>query len=207
LRKYILITILLLPLIAQDTAHIKGLRLESKTNGVYIHIQTDKALNQDWVTGWQNGGRFYITILNASGNIKKIESSETGSYIRSITAEDMAQSLQITLNMSRTVEQYEFFFIEKPPGLFLSLRFPVSDLLASMEPDMKNQFHPNRGNSKKNPESTVLIKAFYILGSSLVAAGFLSKEDNRGWEIPAGMGLIAGAYIYNNFINPKNNGR
>ena len=197
----ILAAFLSMQLSGQAAVSITGLSFETKTNGVYIQIHADQDLDPDWVTGWQNGDRFYITIHNAGGDTAKIESSESGPHIRSIESTHVGQSLQLTFKLTRTVEQYEFFFTENPSELFVSLRFPVSDLLASLKTETKPWKDEGDLNSI-NKSATRLIKAFYFLGAGLVAAGYFSKENKRDWEIPTGMGVIAAAYVYHQFINP-----
>jgi len=47
------------------------------------------------------------------------------------------------------------------------------------------------------------IKGAYFIGAGLTGAGFLSGDTQKGWEIPVGMGIIAVAYVAENFIIGK----
>lgn len=201
LKIIVLAVFISIQLFGQAPVRITNLSFETKTNGVYIRVHADQDINPDWVTGWQNGDRFYITIHHAGGDTANLESVKTGPHIRSISSTHVGQSLQLTFKLTRTIEQYEFFFTENPSELFVSLRFPVSDLLASLKSE-NNNWNNNRGKNSMNKQRSPLIKAFYLFGAVLVAAGYISKENNRGWEIPAGMGVIAGTYVYNQFIKP-----
>lgn len=188
-------------LFGQAPVRITDLSFETKTNGVYIRIHADQDINPDWVTGWQNGNSFYITIHHAEGDTANLESVKTGPHIRSISSTHVGQSLQLIFKLTRTVEQFEFFFTENPSELFVSLRFPVSDLLASLKSE-NNDWNNNRDINSINKSASPFIKALYFLGAGLVAAGYFAKDNNRNWEIPTGMGVIAGTYVYNQFIKP-----
>ncbi|MEE8335551.1 MAG: hypothetical protein V3S48_03855 [Candidatus Neomarinimicrobiota bacterium] len=199
--KMIVLAALSIQLFGQAPVSITDLSFETKTNGVYIRVHADQDINPDWVTGWQNGDRFYITIHHARGDTAHIKSLKTGPYIKSISSTHVGQSLQLTFKLTRTVDQYEFFFRENPSELFVSLRFPVSDLVASLKSENK---HRNNGRDINSIDTSAspFIKALYFFGAGLVAAGYFAKDNNRNWEITAGMGVIAAAYVYNQFINP-----
>ena len=102
--------------------------------------------------------------------------------------------------MAKPVEQFEFYYANDPPELLASLRFPLSDVLVAMEQEKPNTSPFQTQSSIQRP---LWVKAVYFIGAGLTGAGFLAGETQKGWEVPIGMGLIAFAYVYENFIAKK----
>ena len=41
------------------------------------------------------------------------------------------------------------------------------------------------------------------MGAGLTSAGFLAGEEQKGWEVPIGIGMIGMAYVYENIVRWK----
>ena len=76
-------------------------------------------------------------------------------------------------------------------------------MLASIEPKIKSAQAIKREQTLENPRYRAGIRALYFMGGSFTTGGLLAREKNKGWEIPVGLGLVAVAFIYDNFIHGK----
>lgn len=186
---------------AQST-WIQDISVASKKNGVFIKVRSDIPLNSNQVTGWFNESSswYYMTLHQADGDTAQLESAQLAYPVNRIECVRAGESLQIGFRLAIPVEQFEFYYASDPPELLASLRFPLSDVLASIEQEKPTaspfQTHP----TIKRP---LWIKAVYFIGAGLTGAGFLAGDTQKGWEITVGMGMIACAYVYENFIGVK----
>ncbi len=188
---------------AQEAAQITGLSMDTKKNGIFIRIHSDRFIQPTRVTGWQNREWFYITIHQAQADTALLEASARSRGVKSIDCSLVGESVQLGFNLSNPIEQFEFYFTEDNPEIIASLRFPLEEVLASIEPQIKSAQAIKREQTFKNPRYRAGIRALYFMGGGLTTGGFLAREKNKGWEIPVGLGLIAGAFIYDNFIHGK----
>ena len=104
--------------------------------------------------------------------------------------------------MKRPVEDFEFYFGGANNSLLVALRFPLEDVLATMEMESSTQTNENINDHIK---SKSCVKRLYIAGSGMIGIGTLNNKNKNGWEIPVGFSLILIAYCYEQFIarSPK----
>lgn len=188
---------------AQETAQITGLSMDTKKNGIFIRIHSDRFIEPARVTGWQNREWFYMTIHQAQADTALLEASTRSRGVKSVDCSLVGESVQLGFKLANPIEQFEFYFTEDTPEILASLRFPLAEVLASIEPKIKSAQAIKREQTFENPRYRAVIRALYFMGSGLTTGGFLAREKNKGWEISVGLGLIAGAYIYDNFIHGK----
>lgn len=181
---------------------IQEVAISSKKNGVSIQLRSDQPINATQITGWYNISTswYYITVYEAIGDSARLESVKIEYPIREVEVMPVGESLQLGFRMAIPVEQFEFYHSDSPPEVLAALRFPLSDVMASMT-DEKPIRAPDMPSVKK--EKPVWPKALYFMGAGLTGAGFLAGEDQKGWEVTVGMGLIAVAYVYENIIMGK----
>ena len=200
--RFIYVNIVTIIALSGQITQIHDILISSKMNGVSIKIRSDSVLNPSQVTGWFNESTswYYLTIHQAHGDTARLELAKLFYPINRIEVIRAAESLQIGFRMSIPVEQFEFYYSEDPPELLLALRFPISDVISSLSserPKKAPNFIPT-SNRKQ-----IWVKAFYFMGAGLTGAGFLAGEEQKGWEVPMGIGMIGMAYVYENFIQRK----
>lgn len=194
--------VLLISGLMGQTLHVQDVAISSKKNGVSIQLRSDKPIHSTQITGWFNTSSswYYITIFEATGDTARLESVNIEYPITEVEVMHVGESLQLGFRMAIPVEQFEFYHSNSPPEVLTALRFPLSDIMASMAEE-KPARAPDLPAVKQ--EKTIWPKALYFMGAGLTVAGFLAGEDQKGWEVTVGMGLIAVAYIYENIILGK----
>ncbi len=188
-------------LYASSPVGISSLSLETKQNGIFIRIQSTAPIPPAEVTGWsdENTGWFYITIHGADADTAKIESARHPYPVTKIECTRAGESIQIGLKLQTTVEQFEFYHSNDPPEILALLRFPLSEVLASIEP-LENK---SISTSYEDPRYKALIRGLYFSGASLTTAGLFAGSNRKGWEIPIGLGLVTTAYVIDTFIHGR----
>ena len=196
------ILILSITILQAQSTWISDLIISDKKNGVFIKVRSNTPLKPAQVTGWFNESTswYYMTLYQTIGDTAHLESSKLSYPVTRIECVKAGESLQIGFKMAKPIEQFEFYYANDPPELLASLRFPLSDVLVAMEQEKPNISPFQTQSSIQRP---LWIKAVYFIGAGLTGAGFLAGETQKGWEVPIGMGLIALAYVYENFIVKK----
>ena len=189
---------------AQMVTTITGVSLDTKKNGLFIRIHTDKAIPPAQVTGWQNesNGWFYTTIHLATADPASINKTNYAFPVSQIDCSLLGESVQLGFKLAVPIEQFEFYHSDNPPEILASLRFPREDVFAAFEPSNEKEV-TEKSSHFENPRHRALIRGLYFAGGGLTGAGFLAGEKRNGWEISVGMALIAGAYILDKFILGK----
>ena len=143
-----------------------------------------------------------MTIHNTKGDTAKLEQTKIYYPISSIEAFNTGESLQIGLKIKRPVEDFEFYFGGANNSLLVALRFPLENVLATMEMESSTQTNENINDHIK---AKSWVKRLYIAGSGMIGIGTLNNKNQNGWEIPVGFSLILIAYCYEQFIarSPK----
>ncbi len=191
-----------LTLLQAQAVWINDISVAVKRNGVFIKIRSDAPLDPSQVTGWFNESTswYYMTLHQADGDTSRLESANLSYPVSRIECVHAGESLQVGFRMAVPVEQYEFYHANDPPELLASLRFPLSDVMASFQ---QEQPPPAPLQPQTLVQRPTWIKAVYFIGGGLTGAGFLAGDTQKGWEIQVGMGLIAAAYVYEHFIAGK----
>jgi len=189
-------------LIFCQTNNIKSIDIASKINGVSIKIHSDLILKPSQVTGWFNESTswYYMTIHQTDGDTASLELTQLVNSIKEVEVIKAGESLQLGFRMKVPVEDFEFYYSDINPELITALRFPLSDVIASLESDQSNLENNIIHKTRNKP---VWIKAFCFVGIGLTTSGIIAGEEQRRWEAPIGMGMIGLAYVYDNFILKK----
>ena len=200
--RFIYLNIVTIIALSGQITQIHDVLISSKMNGVSIKIRSDDVLNPSQVTGWFNESTswYYLTIHRANGDTARLELAKLFYPINRIEVIRAGESLQIGFRMAIPVEQFEFYYSEDPPELLLALRFPISDVMASLSSERPKKITSITPTSNRKQ---IWVKAFYFMGAGLTSAGFLAGEDQKGWEVPIGIGMIGMAYVYENFVRRK----
>ena len=189
-------------LIVCQTNNIKSIDIASKINGVSIKIHSDLILKPSQVTGWFNESTswYYMTIHQTDGDTASLELTQLVNSIKQVEVIKAGESLQLGFRMRVPVEDFEFYYSDINPELITALRFPLSDVIASLKSDQSDLENNIIYKTRNKP---VWIKVFYFVGIGLTTSGIIAGEEQKGWEAPIGMGMIAVAYVYDNFILKK----
>tara|TARA_B110000467_G_scaffold155462_1_gene167786 strand:+ start:5231 stop:5851 length:621 start_codon:yes stop_codon:yes gene_type:complete len=201
--RLIIILLFSLASIYSQTNRITSIDIASKMNGISINIHSDLILNPNQVTGWFNESTswYYMTIHQANGDTASLELTKLVNSIKKVEVIKAGESLQIGFRMRVPVENFEFYFSDVNPEFITALRFPLSDVIASLE---SNQLDLENNIIYKTKNKPIWLKVFYFVGIGLATSGIIAGEGQKGWEAPIGMGMITVAYVYDNFITKRN---
>ena len=185
--------------IAKDI-NITDLKVEVKKNGVFLKIRSNKSIPKGAVTGWySDNGWFYVTIMNAFIDTNLIENINRPAPVKKILVHNSEESVQISLAVP-IIETHEFLWHGNPRELLVSLRFP----LESITPVFAEEKLNNKRNVNLESELNYfkIRNAVLLIGSSLSVAGIAASDgqDSIVWELPTGLGLLIGIYIYDRYI-------
>lgn len=201
---------------AQTKSIITHLNIENKKNGAFVKIFTTTPVDPKHIAGW-NGedGWFYITVLNAIADSGRVVNSEIIYPVSQIQVDNAEESAQIALKIEQTIDKFEFYQSKSPPEILLSLRFPINDVVAVLEQERDNmesiesvtaeELQMEADEGVRIPDQYKRIRAaLYLTGASLTIAGAAlesSKTEKFSWEIPMGLAIIAGTFIYDKYFH------
>ena len=212
----ICLTLSIVSINAQTKSIITHLNIENKRNGAFVKIFTTSLVDPKHITGWNaDDGWFYITVLGAIADSGRVVNSEIKYPVSQIQVFNADESAQIALKVNKTIENFEFYQSKSPPEILVSLRFPINDIADVLEQERKNmgsvesvtivggQIETDRG--VPIPVQYKRIRAsLYLTGASLTIAGAAlqsNKSEKFSWEIPAGLAIIAGTFIYDKYFH------
>ncbi len=201
---------------AQTKSIITHVNIDSKKNGAFVKLFVTSPVDPKHITGWSsNDGWFYITILNAIADSGRVASTENKYPISQIQVDNAEESTQIAMKVKERVENFEFYQSKSPPEILLSLRFPIGDVASVLQQERKDmrsseavttengQIEADTG--MKIPDQYKRIRAsLYLAGASLTIAGAAletSKSESFNWEVPTGLAIIAGTFIYDKYFH------
>lgn len=201
---------------AQTKSIITHLNIENKKNGAFVKLFTTSPVDPKHITGW-NGedGWFYITVLDAIADSSRVVNSEIIYPVSQIQVDNAEESAQIALKIEQTIDKFEFYQSKSPPEILLSLRFPINDVVAVLEQERDNmesiesvtaeELQMEADEGVRIPDQYKRIRAaLYLTGASLTIAGAAlesSKTEKFSWEIPMGLAIIAGTFIYDKYFH------
>jgi hypothetical protein len=135
-----------------------------------------------------------------------------------IQVDNSEESTQLALKIDQIIESFEFYESKSPPELLVSLRFPLTEIAGVLEVEkdkMKTGETITTTNEELTANTGILLPdhykriktALYITGASLTIAGAAieaNKSEGFTWEIPTGLVMIAGTFIYDKYFHkPK----
>ena len=217
IRNFLIICIIIgfVSLQGQTKSVVTHLNIDKKKNGAFVKVHTTSPINPKHVTGWTaEGGWFYITILGAISDSSRVMNSEIKSPVKELQVENTAESTQLALKLNQRVDNFEFYQSTNPPELLVSLRFPLNEIAGVLEVEKDKMAAAETittydADLKTNtgvllPDNYKRIRAaLYLTGTSLTIAGAAieaNKSEGFAWEIPTGLAIIAGTFIYDKYI-------
>ena len=204
---------------AQTKVIITHLNIENKKNGAFVKLFTTSSVDQKHVTGWNgDDGWFYITVMNAIADSGRVANSEIKFPVSQIQVNNTEESTQIAIKLKKPIENFEFYQSKSPPEILVSLRFPIFEVAAVLEQERENMGSAESittDEGKIETDAGIAIPdqykrfraALYLSGTSLTIAGAALEStgsDKFSWEIPTGLAIIAGTFIYDKYFHkPK----
>lgn len=204
---------------AQTKSIITHLNIDNKKNGAFVKLFATSPVDQKHITGWTgDNGWFYITVMNAIADSSRVVNSEIKYPVSEIQVNNTEESTQISLKIKKTIENFEFYQSKSPPEILVSLRFPIYEVAAVLEQERETMASAESITTEQGqietytevpiPDQYKRIRAaLYLSGASLTIAGAAlesSKSEGFSWEIPTGLALIAGTFIYDKYFHkPK----
>lgn len=212
----ICLTLSIVSINAQTKSIITHLNIENKKNGAFVKIFTTSPVDPKHITGWTgNDSWFYITVLGAIADSGRVVNSEIKYPVSQIQVFNAEESTQLALKIDATIENFEFYQSKSPPEILVSLRFPINEIATVLEQERENmesveyvttidgKIETDRG--VQIPDQYKRIRAaLYLSGASLTIAGAAlqaNKSENFSWEIPAGLAIIVGTFIYDKYFH------
>ncbi len=199
-------TVVILP----GQTNITGLSIESKKNGAFLRIITDKPVDLQYTSGWiRKDIYFYLTVMNARANSDRILATPLLKPVTKLELSHVGESAQFAFELDRPLESFELYQSDRPPEILVSLRFPVTDVLASLQA-AKEKSQPTITPPSKPFASVTgstyskVRSALYLTGASLTVAGIIAQDNAAGlsWEFGTGLGLILGTLLFDKKIKP-----
>ena len=204
---------------AQTKSIITHLNIENKKNGAFVKLFTTSPVDQKHITGWNgDDGWFYITVMNAIADSGRVVNSEIKYPVSEVQVNNTDESTQIAIKLKESIENFEFYQSKSPPEILVSLRFPIFEVAAILEQERENmgsvetitteegKFETDMG-APISDQYKRIRAALYLSGASLTIAGAAlesTTSDKFSWEIPTGLALIAGTFIYDKYFHkPK----
>lgn len=212
----ICLTLSIVSINAQTKSIITHLNIENKKNGAFVKIFTTSPVNPKHITGWNgDDGWFYITVLGAIADSGRVVNSEIKYPVSQIQVFNAEESTQLALKINATIENFEFYQSKSPPEILVSLRFPINEIATVLEQERENMEsveYVTTIDGKIETDERVPIPdqykriraALYLSGASLTIAGAAlqsNKSEKFSWEIPAGLAIIAGTFIYDKYFH------
>ncbi len=181
---------------------VQAAQIEMKTNGVLVHLTTTAPLDLRYITSWIQGEEwFYLTILGAVTDTATLAATPLTFPVSKLQAINLPQSTQIALHLERTIDHFEIYQSSNPPELLISLRYPVSEILALLDTVNKEDIPPLQ-------EPTLypkIRKALYLTGTMLTVSGIVIRSgvSNQNTALFLGVGILVGTYLYDTYIRPR----
>ncbi len=211
----ICLTLSIVSINAQTKSIITHLNIENKKNGAFVKLFITSPVDPKHITGWSGeDGWFYITVLDAIADSGRIVNSEIKYPVSQIQAYNTEESAQIALKVDKNIENFEFYQSKSPPEILVSLRFPINEIASVLEQEREKMESAESViiiDSQIKTEREVAIPdqykriraSLYLTGASLTIAGAAlqsNKSEKFSWEIPAGLAIIAGTFIYDKYF-------
>jgi len=190
----------------QMRPQITGINLEIKRNGAFVQLRSTTHVNKGDITGWAaDNGWFYLTIYNAVSDTNTISNTDIMFPVTAVEAINTDESTQISFQIARSIETFEFYQSSNPPEILLSMRFPVSEIEDELAEKQRSTTSPSPATKPMSLRYKRFRTALYITGTSLTFAGIL-EQDNKSassWELISGLTLLFGTYVYDHYLRPK----
>ena len=170
---------------------LEALHLESKENGVLLHMKMDTIPEPQNITAWQaNSGWFYITLYEVKGDSASIIPEDIPSSLLDFQVITNDESLQLGLRLKEPIENYEFSPNHNSKTVLATLHYSTQ-YLAKLD-TIQEMKRP--GSNKGMPDG--IKKWLYLTGTGITLAGLMQSDDTGlNNQSIAGISLLLSTFL------------
>ena len=173
-------------LLYSQNGQLEFLSLESKQNGILVHLKLNQTIEMETVTAWQaNSGWFYLTLYQITGDSSNLMPSVMPSDIIEFQIIVENESTQLGLRLKEPIEHYDFFQDKTTNTMVVSLHYS-SEYLAQLE---SIQHLEKASQNRRMPGK--LRSWLYFTGGGLIITGLVAEDDNMlNAQTQTGLGIL-----------------
>jgi len=170
---------------------LETLHLESKANGILLHMKMDTIPESQNITAWQaNSGWFYITLYEVKGDSASIIPEDIPSSLLDFQVITNDESLQLGLRLKEPIENYEFSPNHNNKTVLATLHYSTQYLA---ELDTIQEMKRTSSN-KGIPDG--IKKWLYLTGTGITLAGLMQSDDpGLNNQSITGIGLLLSTFL------------
>ena len=170
---------------------LETLHLESKANGILLHMKMDTIPDAQNITAWQaNSGWFYITLYKVLGDSTSLIPENIPSSMLDFQIIPNDESLQLGLRLKEPIENYEFSPNHNSKTVLATLRYSTQHLAELDTIQKMKRTSSNEG----IPDS--IKKWLYLTGIGITSAGLMQSDDpGLNNQSIAGISLLLSTFL------------
>ena len=170
---------------------LEALHLESKANGILLHMKMDTIPEPQNITAWQaNSGWFYITLYKVKGDSTALIPEDIPSGMLDFQVVPSNESLQLGLRLKEPIENYEFSPNHNSKTVLATLHYSTQ-YLAQLDTIQEIK---RPGSNKGMPDG--IKKWLYLTGTGITLAGLMQNEDpGLNHQSIAGISLLLSTFL------------
>ena len=170
---------------------LETLHLESKANGILLHMKMDTIPEPQNITAWQaNSGWFYITLYKVKGDSTALIPEDIPSGMLDFQVVPSDESLQLGLRLKEPIENYEFSPNHNSKTVLATLHYSTQ-YLAELDTIQEMK----RTNSNKGIPDGIK-KWLYLTGTGITLAGLMQSDDTGlNNQSIAGISLLLSTFL------------
>ena len=187
---YLSFHIFFLSMLYPKEINIESIEIDSKSNGIIVNVKMDSIIRTNDLTAWQaNSGWFYITLYKAKGDTLNLKSDRFPREVIDYQLIQGDESFQIGLRLRKSIESYEFSFIDKNtlniPLRYSTEYFSSLDSITKPHSQQQNAGIPNG-----------IKKWLYLTGSGVAISGSAKGGPlSSDTKTQIGIAMILTTYI------------
>lgn len=109
------------------TYNITGIKIEEKSNGTIIRIQTTRYFDEGKLTAWSaQNNWFYLTVVGGIGDSVNIQSTLPTGIVREIHMDQTGLTTQLAFRLRSNIESHDLYQNTAPNEIVLTLRLPLA---------------------------------------------------------------------------------
>jgi N-acetylmuramoyl-L-alanine amidase len=106
--------------------NVTGIKIEEKSNGTVIRIQTTRQFDEGKMTAWaaQNGW-FYLTVVGGVGDSVSIQNTQPMGIVLEAQMDQTGRTVQLAFRLRSNIESHDIHQNTAPNEIVLTLRSPL----------------------------------------------------------------------------------
>ncbi len=108
------------------TYNITGIKIEEKSNGTLIRIQTTRQFDEGQMTAWSaQNGWFYLTVVGGVGDSVSIQKTQPVGIVLEAQMDQTGRTAQLAFRLRSNIESHDLHQNTGPDEILLTLRSPL----------------------------------------------------------------------------------